>query len=293
MEKRTIQLNDGTCLPRIGFGVFRMDPDTCERAVQQAFEAGYRLIDTANSYMNEKAVGRAMKKSGLPRKEMILTTKIMPIDFGYAKTRKAIAETLDRLDTPYIDLLLLHIRFGDYTGAWKALEEAVRQGKVKSIGVSNFNRPQLDRILKEGTIPPAVDQLECHPFFQERKMRAYLKQNRIQAESWFPLGHGDRKLLDHPVLKAIGERHGKTTAQIILRWHVQEGLIPVVKAADPVHIRENMNIFDFVLSEDEMKEIHELDTGRSYFQDEYDKESEADRAREYLETEHPDYDSQK
>lgn len=293
MKEQKIKLNDGHSMPVMGLGVFMMEPDTCERAVRQAFDDGYRLIDTANSYMNERAVGRAMKASGLKREEICLTTKIMPIDFGYEKTKLAIDATLKRLNTPYIDLLLLHIRFGDYMGAWKALEEAVKEGKVKSIGISNFNEKEILDIAEHGTILPAVDQIECHPYFQQKKMRAFLKQYDIQAESWFPIGHGSQKLLNDPLLLHLAEKYDRTLVQIILRWHVQEGLIPLPKAVDPVHLKENIHIFDFHLEDKDMEKIENLDTGRSFFQDEYDRESEAERAAEYLNIEHPDYDSQK
>ena len=288
-----LQLNDGHRIPAIGLGVFLMEPDVCEKACRQAFADGYRLIDTANSYMNEKAVGRAVKKSGLKREEIYLSSKIMPIDFGYEKTQRAIEATLRRLDTPYLDLLLLHIRFGDYMGAWKACEKAVREGAVKSIGISNFNPPEIRRIAEEGEILPAVDQIECHPYFQQKKMRALLKQYGIQAESWFPLGHGDQKLQHETVLQQLGRKYRKSPVQIILRWHVQEGLIPLPKTSDPAHIKENFDIFDFCLTDEEMAEIRKLDMDRSYFQAEYDQTNEEERAAEYLQVEHPDYDGQK
>ena len=292
-EVRTYKLNNGIEIPRIGFGVFMMSPDECEAAVLEAFRDGYRLIDTANAYMNEKAVGRAMKKSGLQREEIYLTTKIMPIDFGYEKTKAAIDSTLRRLDTPYIDLLLLHIRFGDYLGAWKAMEEAVKEGKVKSIGFSNFEAPQIEDIVSHAEIMPAVDQIECHPYFQEHDMRELLKKYNIQVECYYPVGHGDKKLLEEPALQEMAEKYGKSVVQIILRWHEQEGFIPLPKSTNPEHIRSNIDIFDFSLTEEEMEQIRGLDTNRSYFQDYYDNTTEEEHAKQFLDVEHPDYDAQK
>ena len=292
-QEKTYQLNNGTEIPKIGFGVFMMSPDECESAVLEAFRAGYRLIDTANAYMNERAVGRAMRKSGLPREEIYLTTKIMPIDFGYEKTKAAIDATLKRLDTPYIDLLLLHIRFGDYLGAWKAMEEAVRGGKIKSIGFSNFETPQIEDIVSHASIMPAVDQIECHPYFQEREIRGLLKKYDIQVESYYPVGHGDQKLLREAALQEMAEKYGKSVVQIILRWHEQEGFIPLPKSTNPDHIKANIDIFDFALTEEEMEQIRGLDTNRSYFQDYYDRTTEEEHAKQFLDVPHPDYDAQK
>ena len=292
-QMETYRLNKGTEIPKIGFGVFMMSPDECEKAVGNALQAGYRLIDTANAYMNERAVGRAMKKSGLSREDIYLTTKIMPVDFGYEKTKAAIDATLKRLDTPYIDLLLLHIRFGDYLGAWKAMEEAVREGKVKSIGFSNFEAPQIEDIVSHASIMPAVDQIECHPYFQEHAIRELLKKYGIQVESYYPVGHGDKKLLNEPALKKMAAKYGKSAVQIILRWHVQEGFIPLPKSTNPEHIKDNIDIFDFALIEEEMNQIRALDTNRSYFQDYYDHTTEEEHARQFLNVPHPDYDAQK
>lgn len=293
MDKKTYILNNGTEIPRIGFGVFMMTPDECESAVLEALKDGYRLIDTANAYMNERAVGRAMKKSGLPREEIYLTTKIMPIDFGYEKTKAAIDATLKRLDTPYIDLLLLHIRFGDYLGAWKAMEEAVRDGKVRSIGFSNFEAPQIEDIVSHATIMPAVDQIECHPYFQEHAIRELLKKYGIQVECYYPVGHGDKKLMEEPDLRAMADKYGKSVVQVILRWHEQEGFLPIPKSTNPEHIKSNLDIFDFELTDDEMNAIRGLDTNRSYFQDYYDKTTEEEHAKQFLDVPHPDYDAQK
>ena len=261
----TFKLNNGYEIPQIGFGVFMItNPDECEKAVLEAFSAGYRLIDTANAYMNERAVGRAMKKSGLKREEIFLTTKIMPQDFGYEKTKVAIEKTLARLDTPYIDLLLLHIRFGDYMGAWKALEDAVDEGKVRSIGISNFDEARIQNILENGRIVPQVDQIECHPYFQERTLRKLLDKHDIRVESFYPVGHGDKNLLSEPVFAELGEKYGKSPVQIILKWHIQEGFIPLPKSTNPEHIKDNISL-DFVLSDEDMEKIRAIDKDKSYF----------------------------
>lgn len=291
--EQTYTLNDGNKIPKIGFGVFQMSPDECEAAVTEALKDGYRLIDTANAYMNERAVGRAMKKSGLKREDIFLTTKIMPVDFGYEKTRAAIDSTLKRLDTPYIDLLLLHIRFGNYLGAWKAMEEAVSEGKIRSIGFSNFEGPQIEDIVKNAKIMPAVDQIECHPYFQEHSIRKLLDQYHIQVESYYPVGHGDKKLYAEPALNELAEKYGKSVIQIILRWHVQEGFIPIPKSTNPEHIKSNLDIFDFELTEDDMNRIRALDTDTSYFAENLKGVTEEQHAAMFLNQPHPDYDAQK
>ena len=262
---QTFKLNNGREIPQIGFGVYLItDPDVCEKSVLEAFADGYRMIDTANSYMNEKAVGRALKKSGLKREEIFLTTKLLPQDFGYEKTKIAIDKTFARLDTPYIDLLLLHIRFGDYLGAWKALEDAVEQGRVRSIGISNFDEARIQNILKECRIVPQVDQIECHPYFQQRTLRKLLDQHDILVESYYPVGHGDKKLLTDPVLVALAEKYGKSTAQVILKWHIQEGFVPLPKSTNPQHIKDNISL-DFTLLPVEMEQIRAMDRDTSYF----------------------------
>ena len=261
---QTFKLNNGREIPQIGFGVFMMSPEECEKAVLEAFEAGYRLIDTANAYMNERAVGRAMKKSGLSREEIFLTTKIMPQDFGYAKTKTAIDKTLARLDTPYIDLLLLHIRFGDYMGAWKALEDAVAEGKVRSIGISNFDEARIENIIAKGRIVPQVDQIECHPYFQERTLRKLLDKHNIRVESFYPVGHGDKNLLSELVFEELAQKYGKSPVQIILKWHIQEGFIPLPKSTNPQHIKDNISL-DFTLTDEDMDKIRAIDKDKSYF----------------------------
>lgn len=285
---RTFQLNDGHEIPSVGFGVYMItDPDQCETSVLEALHAGYRHIDTANAYMNERAVGRAMKKSGLDREELFLTTKLWPTDYGYEKTKKAIEATLARLDTPYIDLLLLHQQYGDYLGAWKAMEEYVELGKVKSIGISNFNMERLQDLIDHATVLPAAAQVECHPYFQERELREYLNQYGILLESWYPLGHGDHQLINELLFRALGEKYHKSAVQIILKWHIQEGFVVLPKSTNPLHIEDNIDIFDFDLTEEEMNQIRAMDKNKRYF-----TVSEEEQEKMFTSW-NPDFDAQK
>lgn len=261
----TFKLNNGMSIPALGFGVYLMKPEECEPALREALKDGYRLIDTANAYFNERAVGRAIKASGLKREDIFLTTKIWPSEYGYAKTKKAIAETLARLDTPYIDLLLLHQSFGDYLGAWKALEEAVASGQVKAIGISNFTVDRFLDLLKHASIVPAVSQDEYHPYYTEPELKKAFAPYHIVMESWYPLGHGDPKMLNEPLFLKLAAQYHKSPAQIILRWHIQQGNVVLPKSLNPVHILENLNVFDFKLASSEMKAIASLDAHTPYF----------------------------
>ncbi|MBU3202413.1 aldo/keto reductase [Clostridium estertheticum] len=281
-----ININNGLEIPALGFGVFMLNPEECEKCVMEALSIGYRHIDTANAYMNERAVGRAMKKSGLKREEIFLTTKIMSCDFGYEKTKKAIDATLARLDTPYIDLLLLHIRFGDYLGAWKSMEEYVEKGLIKSIGISNFDERRIMDIIDHAKIIPAVDQIECHPYFQEHELRKVLDKYKITVESFYPVGHGDKNLLSESVFTKIGNKYGKSPVQIILKWHLQEGFVAIPKSTNPEHIRQNMDIKDFELTEEEMNEIRAIDKNQSYF-----NMPEEEQEKMFL-SQRPDFDAQ-
>ena len=204
------------------------------------------------------------EKSGLAREEIFLTTKIMPKDFGYAKTKTTIDKTLARLDIPYIDLLLLHIRFGDYMGAWKALEDAVYDGKMRSIGISNFDEARIENIISKGRIVPQVDQIECHPYFQERTLRRLLDKHNIRVESFYPVGHGDKNLLSEPVFEELAQKYGKSPVQIILKWHIQERFIPLPKSTNHQHISDNISLV-FSLSAEDMEKIRAIDKDKSYF----------------------------
>ena len=261
-----LKLNNGYAIPPLGNGVFMIpDHEECKNSVKAALEAGYRLIDTAQLYKNEKAVGEAIKESGIPREEIFLTTKIWPSNYGYEKAKRAIQASLDTLGVDYIDLMLLHQQLEDYIGAWKALEEAVGEGKIRSIGISNFKINTVQKLLDVAKIKPVVDQVECHPYFQQNELRAFLKKNDILLEAWYPIGHGDKKMLSDPVLAEIATAHGKSIVQVILRWHMQVGNIAIPKSTNPAHIKSNLEIFDFALSEEEMKKIGVLDKNRGYY----------------------------
>lgn len=266
MEQTYITLNDGNKIPQFGLGVFQISGDEMTKeACLEAFKFGYRHIDTAHAYQNERGVGQAVKESGIPREEIWITTKLWPSEYGEGKTAKAIDKMLERLQTEYIDLLLLHQQFGDYLGAWKDMEKAVAEGKAKSIGLSNFESERLEEVLAAATINPSVLQVECHPYYQQNDLKKRIAPYNTVIESWYPLGHGDAALIEEPVFTKLAEKYGKTNAQIILRWHIQEGIIVFPKSSNPVHIKENIDIFDFELTEEEMNEIRQLDKGFRYY----------------------------
>ena len=266
MEQTYITLNDGNKIPQFGLGVFQISGDEkTKEACLEAFKLGYRHVDTAHAYQNERGVGQAVKESGIPREEIWITTKLWPSEYGEGKTAKAIDKMLERLQTDHIDLLLLHQQFGDYLGAWKDMEKAVAESKVKSIGLSNFESERLEEVLAAATIHPSVLQVECHPYYQQNDLKKRIAPYNTVIESWYPLGHGDAALIEEPVFTKLAEKYGKTNAQIILRWHIQEGIIVFPKSSNPVHIKENIDIFDFELTEEEMNEIRQLDKGFRYF----------------------------
>lgn len=257
------KLNNGMEIPAVGFGVYLVKSVDVAPALKEAFKDGYRLIDTANAYLNEVAVGQAIKASGLKREEIFLTTKLWPSEYPDAKA--AIAATLKRLDTPYIDLLLLHQSIGDYLAGWKALEAAVDAGLVKAIGISNFTVERYANLLKHARIVPAVSQDEFHPFYPSPKLKEAFAAKKVVMESWYPLGHGDAALLEAPIFTELAQKYHKSNAQIILRWHYQMGNVTLPKSLNPVHIKENLEIFDFALSEEEMKGIAKLNRGYPYY----------------------------
>ena len=257
-----ITLNDGNKMPAIGLGTFLMKPEDAEEAVYNALMAGYRLIDTANGYMNERAVGRGIKRSGLPREEVFVETKLWPTVY----TREtAVDETLERLGVDYIDLLLLHQPAGDYITGYKMMEKAVKEGKVKSIGISNFEGEPLEEILKIAEIQPAIIQVEAHPYYPQDKLKERISEIGMHVQAWYPLGHGDPTLQNQPVFEKLAEKYGKSKAQIILRWHVQSGNIVIPGSKNPAHIKDNADIFDFELTEEEMHEIAEINIGKRYY----------------------------
>ena len=264
----TILLNNGKTLPLEGFGVFQIaDQTLCQQAVLEALQEGYRLIDTAASYFNEEAVGRALRTSGLPRDEVFVTTKVWVQDFGEVKTREAVLRSLEKLGLEYIDMVLLHQQMGDYYGAWRALEALVQEGIIGTIGVSNFYPDRLADLCCNAAIPPAVNQIELHPFCQQQALRQVMAAYHIQPMAWAPFAEGQGNLFHHPVLSAIGQAHGKTPAQVVLRWLRQEGIVAIPKSVHPQRIRENWDIEDFTLSPGELTQIRALDQNRSWILD--------------------------
>lgn len=257
-----VTLNNGVKMPMAGIGTFLLSPQEAEASVLSALHDGYRLIDTANAYVNEKAVGRAMKKSGLDRKEIFLETKIWP---AFYEQETAVEKTLERLDTDYIDLLLIHQPSGNYVAGYKLMEKAYKEGKVRAIGLSNFTKEQIKEILAVCEIKPTVLQTEVHPYYQEKELKKFLAENGIYIQAWYPLGHGDAGLLHEPVFARLGEKYQKSAAQIILRWHIQDGNIVIPGSKNPEHIRDNFALFDFALEENEMAEIKALDKGKRYY----------------------------
>ena len=264
MSTPIITLNDGNKIPQLGYGVFLIDKDEdAEKCVLEALKVGYRHIDTAHAYFNERGVGIAIKKSGIPRKDIFITSKLWINEYGEEITYKAIEKMLKRLDTDYIDLLLLHHPFNDYVGAYKAMERAQKEGKVKSIGISNFYGEDLDKILNNCTVKPAVNQVETHPYFDQRDLVKKLEPYGTKIESWYPLGHGDKNLLNEEVFNKLAKKYKKTNSQIILRWHIQKGFIVFPKSL--THIKENFEIFDFQLTKEEMDEIAKIHKNKKYF----------------------------
>ena len=260
-----LTLNNGQKMPQFGLGVFLIPEgkDTIE-ACLNAFKIAYRHIDTAHAYQNERGVGEALKQSGLKREEVWITTKVWPTEYGEGKTLPAIDKMLERLQTNYIDLLLLHQQVGDYNGAWKDMEKAVMQGKVKSIGISNF-KENLEDFLMHATIKPAAIQVECHPYFPQHELKQRMAEFGTVLESWYPLGHGDLQLINELIFAKLAQKYGKTNVQIILRWHIQEGNSVFPKTTNPIHQKENIDIFDFELTAAEMAEIAKLNKGKRYY----------------------------
>lgn len=255
-------LNNGLSMPMAGIGTFLLTPDEAEASVLAALEGGYRLIDTANAYVNEKAVGRAMKKSGLKREEIFLETKLWP---SFYENVDAVDKTLERLGTDTIDLLLIHQPAGNYVAGYRQMEKAYKEGKVKAIGLSNFNQAQIEEILGLCEVKPAVLQTEVHPYFQEQELKQFLSQEGMVIQAWYPLGHGDKALLEEPLFTELGKKYGKTNAQIILRWHIQDGNIVIPGSKNPAHIKDNFDLFDFSLTEEEMAKIAALDKNTRYY----------------------------
>ncbi len=276
-------LNNGLKMPMAGIGTFLLSPDEAEASVLAALEEGYRLIDTANAYVNEKAVGRAMRKSGVPREDIFLETKLWP---AFYQDEDAVDKTLERLGTDYIDLLLIHQPAGDYVAGYRQMERAYIEGKVRAIGLSNFNQGQIGEILGLCQVEPAVLQTEVHPYFQERELKKFLERAGMVIQAWYPLGHGDKALLEEPLFAELAKKYGKTNAQVILRWHIQAGNIVIPGSKNPAHIKDNFDLFDFSLTEGEMAKITALDKDTRYYH------STPEMLRRYVEMV-PDVDGQK
>ena len=255
-------LNNGTTCPVVGIGTFMLSPKDAENSAREALKMGYRLVDTAAAYMNERAVGRGMRDSGVPREEIFLSTKLWPSEY---ENENAVDETLERLGVEYVDLLYIHQPAGNWLAGYRQLEKAYREGKAKSIGISNFEGKYIAELESEWEILPQFIQVEAHPYYSQEELRKTLDKYGIRLMSWYPLGHGDKSLINEPVFSELGSKYGKSNAQIILRWHTQMGFVVIPGSKNVDHIRDNLNILDFSLTDDEMAEIGKLDKGVRYY----------------------------
>ena len=255
-------LNNGIKMPMAGIGTFLLTPDEAEASVLSALQCGYRLIDTANAYVNEKAVGRAMRKSGIPRDEIFLETKLWP---SFYEQEDAVEKTLQRLGTDYIDLLLIHQPAGNYIAGYRLMEKAYKEGKVRAIGLSNFTPEQVQEILDICEVKPAVLQTEVHPYSQEKELKAFLDKEGIVIQAWYPLGHGDKTLREEPLFTELAHKYGKSNSQIILRWHIQSGNIVIPGSKNPQHIKDNLDVFGFTLTDNELDRIAAMDQQKRYY----------------------------
>lgn len=260
-----VTLSNGVKIPKLGFGVFQISKEECERCVLDAIKIGYRHIDTAQSYFNEEEVGNAIGKCGVPRSELFITTKVWIDHYGYEKTKKSVLNSMEKLKVDYIDLVLLHQPFSDYYGAYRALQELYREEKIRAIGVSNFAPDRLADIVAFNEIPPQVNQVEVNPLHQQTEAQDNLKKRHVQMEAWAPFGEGKNNMFHNQVLMEIGRKYQKSTAQVILRWLMQRDIIALAKSTHVERMKENIEIFDFTLSENDMKKIAELDTKSSLF----------------------------
>ncbi len=263
---KNVRLNNGVEMPILGFGVYQIpDYNECKKSVLQALETGYRLIDTASAYQNEKAVGDAIKESGIDRKELFVTTKLWITETGYEKTKKSFEESMEKLQLDYLDLYLIHQPFGDYYGSWRAMEELNENKKIRAIGVSNFYPDRFVDLAENSKIKPAVNQIETHPLFQREYDDKIMKEYGTQIESWGPFAEGKNNMFNNPIILEIGKKHNKSAAQVILRWLIQRNVVVIPKSVRKERIIENFNVFDFELSEDDMNKIKSMDMGKSLF----------------------------
>lgn len=260
-----VTLSNGVKMPILGYGVYQVTKQECERCVLDALKAGYRSIDTAQSYYNEEEVGEAITKSGVPREDIFLTSKVWIENYGYDKCRKSVEKSLEKLQTDYLDLMLLHQPFSDYYGAWRALEDLYEEGKIRAIGVSNFYPDRIVDIASFARICPMVNQVETHPHNQQVIAKQYMEKYNVQIEAWAPFGEGRGGLFDDITLKEIGEKYGKSTAQVMLRWHIQRGVVVIPKSTHYERMEENFNVFDFELTDQDMEKISALDKMESSF----------------------------
>lgn len=265
-----VTLSNGVKMPKLGYGVYQVDKEECERCVLDALKVGYRHIDTAQSYFNEEEVGNAIAKSGIPREQIFLTTKVWVENYGYDETRKSVLESMRKLKTNYIDLVLLHQPFSDYYGAWRALEDLYAEGVIKAIGVSNFYPDRLVDICSFARIKPMVNQVETHPHNQQIEAHEWMKKYGVQHEAWAPFGEGRGGMFEEPLLVEIGKKYGKTAAQVILRWDMQRNIVAIPKSTHIERMEQNFDIFDFKLSEEDMAKIATLDKKQSSFFSHYD-----------------------
>ena len=257
----TVRLSNGVMMPMEGFGVFQIPEEACEKVVKDAISTGYRMIDTASSYQNEKAVGRAIQSCGIPREELFITTKAYIQQMGYEKTREAFRESLDNLGLTYLDLYLIHMPFGDYYGSWRALEELYQEGKVRAIGVCNFLPDRLLDLCYNARVLPQINQIERHPHYQRAEDLSLMRELKVQPEAWAPFAEGLKGMFTEPILAGIAKKHGRTPAQVILRWNVQQGVIVIPKTVHKERMKENLDIWDFSLDDEDMEKISSLDKG--------------------------------
>ena len=258
----TVKLNNGVTCPVIGIGTFMLAPKDAQNSVREALKMGYSLVDTANAYVNERAVGRGIKESGLKREEVFISTKLWPSEY---ENENAVNETLERLGVDYVDLLYIHQPAGNWLAGYRQLEKAYKEGKAKSIGISNFEGEYIDELREKWEIVPQFIQVEAHPYFTQKELRKTLDKYDIKLMSWYPLGHGDKSLMKEPIFVKLGEKYGKTPAQVILRWHTQMGFVVIPGSKNVAHIKDNLDILDFTLTDDEMNEIATLDKEKRYY----------------------------
>lgn len=267
---KEVRLNNGVMMPAVGFGVFQIPQDETERAVSEALAAGYRMVDTASTYFNEAGVGAALRRSGLRREDVFVTTKLWVQDYEYDDALRAFDRSLSLLGLDYVDLYLLHKPYGNYYAAWRALERLYHEGRVRAIGVTSFSNERLQDLFLHNEVKPAVNQLETHPFFQQQAAHEFLRQEGIQHEAWAPFAEGQNDIFRHPVLTAIAAAHGVTVARVVLRWLNQRGVVVIPKTVRPERMAENLDLFSFTLTDDEMQAIARLDTGHSPIYDDQD-----------------------